>query len=134
MHLIVDFRCSNYKLMRDQNALAEWMLDIVEKIGMTAFGEPTIVDYPFPSRVGTALSATLFLGESSIVVHTYPEFNHVFLDVFSCKDFDEFATMDYIDESWGRIGNRQAIVIQRGINMETGEPLPLRLTNLSGVV
>ena len=127
MHLIIDFRCRNQNLMRNQAALRQWLLAMVDKIGMTAFGEPTIVDYPFPEREGTALSAVCFLGESSIVIHTYPEFGAVFLDVFSCKDFNAPIALDYIDACWERVGPQQFFVLQRGIDMQTGEPVLLRL-------
>lgn len=127
MHLVTDFRCKNQILMRDQDALRRWLLAMAARIGMNVFGEPLVVDYPFPEREGTALSATCFLGESSIGAHTYPEFGHVSLDVFACKEYDADDAMRYISHCWQRIGMMKGIILDRGINPETGEPISLRI-------
>lgn len=127
MHLIMDFKCTNQRLMRDQDALQTWFYLAVEVIGMTIFGKPIIEDYPFPERDGTALSAVCFIGESGLYIHTYPEFNHVFLDIFSCTDFDIDKALTFVTNTFQIIGQPQIITLQRGIDMETGEPLILHL-------
>ena len=130
MELLLDFKCSCQSLMRDKDALEDWLLQAVDEVGMTAFGNPEVVDYPFPEREGTALSAVIFLGESSITIHTYPEFNFVFMNIFSCKDFDPSRVLEFIERSWNVSRERRAYLFQRGINMETGTPLSLELKEL----
>lgn len=88
MHLIIDGHSKSKELLEQEYLLRDWLVKTAEQIGMTIYGEPVVVDYPWPGSHYTALSAICFLGESSILVHTYPEFSFVFIDVFSCKDFD----------------------------------------------
>ena len=123
MELLVDFHCKNMALMREKALLEEWLLDMAKKIGMTPHGEPKVEDYPLPDREGTALSGVVFLGESSITIHTYPEFQRVFLNVFSCKDFSIAATRAYIERTF-RVTSSRAFAFQRGIDMRTGRLLP----------
>jgi len=123
MELLVNFYCKNVVLMRDKGALRQWLLDMAKEIGMTPYGRPKVVDYPFPEREGTALSAVVFLGESSITIHTYPEFKHVFLNVFSCKDFNVWTARAYIEHTFQASGMKY-FAFQRGIDMKTGKPLP----------
>ena len=64
------------------------MTDLVDFIGMKPIHAPFIVDYPAGNGIDRGLSGCVFLAESSIVVHTYPEHGYTFMDIFSCKDFD----------------------------------------------
>lgn len=90
MELKVDcFRCENTSLLGSPKLLEQLMLDVARRGKMTVFSGPHIVECPFPSPDGgLALSGVLFLGESSITIHTYPEFKSVFIDVFHCLPFD----------------------------------------------
>lgn len=90
MELKVDcFKCGNVELLGSPKKLGELMVEIAKKGKMTVFSGPHIVECPFPAPGGgLALSGVLFLGESSITVHTYPEFSTVFLDIFHCLPFD----------------------------------------------
>ena len=126
MELIADIKCLNQDLMRSEEIMHRWLLEMCDVIGMTPFGEPTVVDYPFPQKDDTALSATLFIGESSIVIHTYPEFNHSFINIFSCMEFDLGIAMDFIRKTF-QVIDEQFIVLERGIDLETGAPIPLCL-------
>lgn len=124
MHLIVDGWCTNEELLRDEDRLRAWMIEATEVLGLHRFGEPRIVDYPFPGREGTALSAVVFLGESSLTIHTYPEFAFIFLDMFHCKDFDAEKALQYIVDSFG-LTPTSTVLLRRGIGdggapMETG--------------
>jgi len=120
VHLIVDAFCSNSQLLSREQKLKEWLLEAALVSGMHPFGKPVIVDFPFPTREGTALSGVIFLGESSITIHTYPEFNFIYLDVFSCLDFDKEKALDFIRRSFG-VTRYSSLILNRGVDKE-GKP------------
>ena len=120
MHLIVDGYCSNKELLADGDKLRLWMAEITKVLGLLTFGEPRVLDYPFPGREGTALSAVLFLGESSMTVHTYPEFSFVFIDIFHCSSFDANKALDWIAESF-KMQSSRTMLLKRGIDAD-GQP------------
>lgn len=88
------------------------------------FGEPQVLDYPFPGKEGTALSAVCFLGESSITVHTYPEYDFIFLDVFHCESFDAKAVLDWVKKTLG-ISHPLSFLLERGVD-NLGKPMVTR--------
>lgn len=127
MDLRVDcFLCRNTSLLGDPDQLRQCMFDIAEVGGMHCFGDPQIVDYPFPLQSDPskpALSAVLFLGESSLVVHTYPEKDTVFMNVFHCLPFDVDTVFAWIvDKFQMDYEYIDADVLNRGLNPITGHP------------
>ena len=121
MHLIVDGYATNMDLLTNEAALKAWVLRTPEVIGMHPYGSPIVVDFPFPGRDTPALSAVQFLGESSITVHTYPDFRFVFLDIFSCLDFSEDKALKFVVDSFG-LTKYLSHVINRGID-SNGKPI-----------
>jgi len=62
-----------------------------------------------PKTIGT--SAIQFIITSSIVIHTLDLLGKVFVNIFSCKDFDCDIAADFT-ENWfkGTIKNRQMVI------------------------
>ena len=114
MHLILDGEAKNQNLLMIESLLREWLVKTALQIGMTVYGEVEVRDYPWPGSFGTALSAICWLGESSILVHTYPEHNAVFIDVFSCKDFDCDALEATICRDFG-VEKPKVLQLDRGV-------------------
>lgn len=120
MHMIMDGPCSNRAVMRDRVLLAQWLKDTATKADMMPHGEPFIDGFAWPgSDDQEALSGVQFLKESSIVIHTWPECRHAFVDVFSCRDFDEKGMEEHIKKSLG-MAPAKVLVLDRGVNPATG--------------
>jgi len=132
MELLLDGYCGETELLRDEEKLREWLLETAKVGEMHYFGEPIVVDFPFPGQVGTALSAVLWLGESSILVHTYPEHSFVFMNVFHCQEFNVKKVLDWIKESFG-ITQPRTFLFERGID-KSGKPITTRPYTWSGIV
>lgn len=139
MHLIIDGTAHNMEVLTQPDSLKRWMIECATIAGLHVFGEPVCYNYPFPlppevreKISGYSLSAVVFLGESSITVHTYPEFESVFIDVFSCKDFKppEFV-LTWIKKTM-QMEQCTAFLLQRGVNLNTGLPQETKLLNLRG--
>lgn len=117
MHLVVDGYCRNIELLQDSGKLSDWLVSVVEAVGMNQVSSPIIIEFPEELN---ALSGIIFLSESSIVVHTYPEFEFVFLDIFSCLSFDQDKVLELVKKSFGLTKYRKE-VLDRGLNKE-GKP------------
>jgi len=59
------------------------------------------------------------VSESHVAVHTYPEANHVSVDIFHCSTDTEqaFELMSFFEEGF-KAGSLKYIEITRGINLE----------------
>ena len=76
MHLLIDRRAHNRHLLMDAESLRQWLLQAAREAKMTVFGDPQVyhTSYPLkPPLKDSGLSGMVFLGESNITVHTYPE-------------------------------------------------------------
>ena len=133
MHLLVDcFRCGNQPLLEDPNGLKRALVELSEVGGMTHFGEPVIVDYPFPmqeDKTKSALSGVLFLGESSVTIHTYPEKQSVFIDVFHCLPFQAGRILSWLVERFDmNLDWTDTFLFERGVSndntMVRTRPMP----------
>lgn len=82
----------NLEVMHGREALEKWLPELCSLIGMHPVGEVHVELYThWPNG---APSAVLFLEESAITVHTYPEGPYVELILHSCKSIpgeDEYG-------------------------------------------
>lgn len=87
-HLILDCSGCNSQLMSDRFNVDRWIRQLVRDIDMQPIGEPSI-EYTageFPDKAG--FTVVQIIVTSSIVAHFIDRDGHIYLDVFSCKEFD----------------------------------------------
>ena len=97
----MDGVCSHVELLASVESLKGWLLAAADFILMKVIDGPHVVDYPADVALESGLSGVLFVAESNITVHTYPEYDFAQVEVFSCKDFPIEATIQWIGESFG---------------------------------
>ena len=84
-HLIVDARDCDPTAIRSKETIRAFVKDLVEAIDMVAFGQPQIVMFGTGNKKGYTL--VQLIETSNITAHFVEEFNDIYLDVFSCKNF-----------------------------------------------
>jgi S-adenosylmethionine decarboxylase len=97
--LSIDLYGCQKETISSMDSVRHFIETIIIEIGMVAHG-PCYIE-----RFGTGnlngISAMQFIETSSITVHCDEEENRVFVDIFSCKDFDEKdavrVSLDYFD-------------------------------------
>ena len=72
----------------DEQTLAKFMRELVDRIGMTVIAGPLVATEGGPPEK-SGKSAVVILAESHAAVHTYPHLREVLVNVFSCKPFRE---------------------------------------------
>lgn len=56
-------------------------------------------------------SAVQFIMTSNITIHVIENMRHIYINIFSCKDFDEDVVVDYTQcYFWGEVVNRKVLV------------------------
>ena len=70
--------------------------DLVKRIDMVAYGDPQIVMFGTGNKKGYTLIQ--LIETSNIAAHFVEENNSMYLDVFSCKDFDPSIVKDTVIE------------------------------------
>jgi S-adenosylmethionine decarboxylase len=77
-HLIVSYSQCDHKALTDVKRLAEKMKEASNACGAQLLNS---VDYYFP---GDGLTMVCLLSESHASIHTYPEYDSCFVDLFTC--------------------------------------------------
>ncbi len=90
-------------------------------IGMTKIMPPYVVKYTegrIPEDWG--LSGFIMIAESHISIHTFPQKDYVFIDVFSCRDFDTEKAAKYLISAFGA---KKAVkqMMRRGLDFPRSE-------------
>ena len=87
-HMSLDLGGCNIKKITDRDHIIAFVKDLVEAIDMKAYGEPECVHFAAhdPSKGGYTL--TQLIETSNICAHFVDATGEVYLDIFSCKEFD----------------------------------------------
>jgi S-adenosylmethionine decarboxylase len=94
-HLILNCSRCVPATIRNQNNIYRFSKSLVQKINMVPFGEPQIVMFGSGNKKGYTL--VQLIETSNITAHFVEETDDLYLDVFSCKEFEEKDVIQMID-------------------------------------
>ena len=93
-HMSADcYECDKDKI-KNRDHVSDFSKELVESIDMVAYGEPQIVHFGEGNKEGFTL--VQLIETSNICAHFVNETGNVYLDVFSCKDFDPAIVEDVV--------------------------------------
>ena len=95
-HLILDAAGCSPKRIGSAVVIKNFTNELVRRIDMTAYGDPQIVMFGTGNKKGYTLIQ--LIETSNIAAHFVEENNTMYLDVFSCKDFDAEIVKDLVSE------------------------------------
>jgi S-adenosylmethionine/arginine decarboxylase-like enzyme len=95
-HLILDAAGCSPKRIGSSTVIKNFTNDLVKRIDMKAYGEPQIVMFGTGNKKGYTLIQ--LIETSNIAGHFVEENNTMYLDVFSCKDFDAEIVRELVGE------------------------------------
>ena len=116
LHVTIDAsRCNKQKLI--SVPLVYDVLDnLPARIGMTKMTLPYVVKWLDKFSEGTpGISGFVMIAESHISIHTFPDQDYVFMDIFSCRNFDAEAAIDYLVDAF-EAKNHKSNVVKRGLD------------------
>jgi S-adenosylmethionine/arginine decarboxylase-like enzyme len=97
-HLMLTAVYCNENLL-DLTMITSFLKELVPTINMTAYGEPIVARFGNDIEVG--VSAVQLITTSAITLHTNDAARDMYLDVFSCKWFDEAIVRDVVNKYFG---------------------------------
>jgi len=95
-HLILDAARCSPKMIRCPIIITNFARTLVKRIDMVPYGEPQVVMFGSGNKKGYTLIQ--LIETSNIAAHFVEENNSMYLDVFSCKDFDPLVVKDTVEE------------------------------------
>lgn len=97
MELSLDLYDCNPETIRSKEKIEEFTIHLCDLIGVKRFGDPVIVEFGDEPRVH-GYSMVQLIQTSLVSAHFAEETNAVYLNVFSCKEFDHQVVEDYASE------------------------------------
>jgi S-adenosylmethionine/arginine decarboxylase-like enzyme len=95
-HLVVNAgRCIPTSIRCAKN-IETFTHTLVKRIDMVAYGKPQIIMFGTGNKKGYTL--VQLIETSNICAHFVEETNDMYLDVFSCKDFDPQVVRDVVQQ------------------------------------
>jgi S-adenosylmethionine/arginine decarboxylase-like enzyme len=95
-HLILDAARVAPQTIRNPAIIHDFNKTLVKRIDMVAYGPPQIVRFGSGNKAGYTL--VQLIETSNICAHFVEENNSMYLDVFSCKDFDATVVKETVEE------------------------------------
>ena len=98
-HLILDCSGCDHDKITNYDNVYSFAKQLVKDIDMVAYGEPQIVDFGSGNKAGFTL--VQLIDTSNICGHFVNENDTMYLDVFSCKDYDTATVTKLVKEYFG---------------------------------
>lgn len=92
-HLLIDVEGCNGNLESIEH-WKSWFKELLKIIDMKPYGELVIDEFGEGDLLG--VSAVQLIYTSCITMHTYYKNRGIYLDVFSCKDYDEKKVIGHV--------------------------------------
>jgi len=101
-HLTIDAYGIDRSKLESHKGVFDLLHDLPEKLGMRKLTIPYVVFCEEDDKQGNwGISGFVMIYESHISAHTWPELGYVSMDVYSCREFDEKKTIQFLKEYWG---------------------------------
>lgn len=99
--------------LNDSEFVSGLLIGLVNRIDMRILAGP-LVGYETGKPEVQGCSGVIILYESHAAIHTYSRLGEVFLDLFSCKNFNPDDVMTYLDEAIGGFTVTEKSITTRG--------------------
>lgn len=93
----IDLHNCNSETIRSEEKIKQFVKELVELIDMKTFGETQVVHFGEDEKVA-GFSMTQLIETSLISGHFANLTNNVYLDIFSCKEYDPKVVAEFAKE------------------------------------
>jgi S-adenosylmethionine decarboxylase len=98
-HLILDCAGCDHDAITSYDTIYTFVKQLVRDIDMVAYGEPQIVDFGSGDKAGYTL--VQLIETSNICAHFVNENDTMYLDVFSCKSYNDETVIELVEKFFG---------------------------------
>lgn len=95
-HLILDCSTCNNNI-KDHSIIKQFVNQLVDDIDMIAHGEP-VIEYLTPTEENSGYSLMQMIQTSNITAHFVDSNNSAYIDVFSCKEFNNDIVINIVKQ------------------------------------
>ena len=102
LHATIDASDCDKRKLASYSLVYDILNHLPGKIGMTKMTLPYVCKWMDKFSDGTeGISGVVMIAESHISIHTFPDQDYVFMDIFSCRNFDTEKAIKYLVGAFG---------------------------------
>ena len=95
--------------------------DLVSLMKMTPIFPPYVFEYQGTKSDEWGISGICLIAESHLSIHTWPDYNQIQIDCYSCREFDVRTMLNYVIDRY-EIETFDGFVCDRSVGQRIGEP------------
>ena len=114
-HITIDGKECNIEALKNKKVVLNVLNDLPNLLGMTKIIKPQLVPWVDKWATTPGYSGFIMIAESHISIHTFPDDDYVFVDIFSCREFDIDKTIEYVKNTFS-IKKITVNLIKRGLD------------------
>ncbi len=102
INLILDIVNVDYKVLVKRKNILDLLQKLVAVTKSTPVSKPFVKKIKSPKYPYEGYSIIQVIQESHIAIHTWPEYNYLAIDIFSCKKFNENKIIFLLKKIFGK--------------------------------
>ena len=110
-HLILDCSRCIRPSIRSQTTITQFAKNLVTKIDRVPYGEPQVQHFGSGNKAGFTL--VQLIETSNIVAHFVEETDDMYLDVFSCKEYDPDDVKEVVEKYFSPLSMHDKFVTRQ---------------------
>ncbi|HLF72603.1 MAG TPA: S-adenosylmethionine decarboxylase [Dehalococcoidia bacterium] len=114
MHLTIDGFGGDRERLSSEELVHNLLDSFPGEIGMTKISQPHVLRYVGDKPEDWGVTGFVIIAESHISIHTFPDRGYVWVDVFSCKEFEAPEALGIVTDAFGLTHVTQHI-LERGL-------------------
>lgn len=100
-HLMLDCAGCDYEKITDGANITAFTKELVRRIDMVAYGEPIVAHFATHDPQKAGYSMMQLIETSNLAAHFVDRDRTMYLDVFSCKPYNNQDVIDVVKEYFG---------------------------------
>lgn len=93
LETIIDLKGCDHNAITSIDTIKQYLVELVSILDMEAYGEPIIERFGKDDKYG--YTAIQLIQTSNITMHFDEENNDVYINIFSCKEYDPVDAVDF---------------------------------------
>ena len=100
-HTMLDCSGCDHDKITDGDNITAFTKELVKRIDMVAYGEPIVAHFAAHDPQKAGYSMMQLIETSNLAAHFVDRDNTMYLDVFSCKEYEINTVIDVVKEFFG---------------------------------
>ena len=111
LELVIDLKnCDLSDLSKKK--MSRFFVELCEHVDMTRHGEPLFWEDHSNVPHLNGISGIQFIETSNVVCHALPLLRAVYINLFSCKEFEPNDTLNFCKEFWGASSENHTVLVR----------------------